>query len=156
MKKPSSEIRHCLSFGPPRPLFVVAALCLFCACGLLLFAPSYGADEHSTGPTVLELSINGEVEPILANYIDEGLADAAKRHVALVLITMDTPGGLSSSMQDIIQHILVSPVPVAVLVSPTGARGASAGFYILLSADVAGMCTGTHAGAASPIRRPWA
>src|SRR5438046_8582813 len=64
---------------------------------------------------------------------------------------MDTPGGLSDSMKDMVQHILVSPVPVAVYVSPTGARGASAGFYILLSADIAAMAPGTHVGAASPI-----
>jgi membrane-bound serine protease (ClpP class) len=113
--------------------------------------PSTYADEHAPAPFVLELSLDGEVEPILATYIDEGLADAAKRHAALVLITMDTPGGLSDSMKDMIQHILVSPVPVAVYVSPTGARGASAGFYILLSADIAVMAPGTHAGAASPI-----
>jgi membrane-bound serine protease (ClpP class) len=113
--------------------------------------PSVAADEHSPGPLVLELSLDGEVEPILATYIDEGLADAAKRHAALVLITMDTPGGLSDSMKDMIQHILASPVPVAVYVSPTGGRGASAGFYILLSADIAAMAPGTHAGAASPI-----
>jgi len=113
--------------------------------------PAVAADEHTSGPVVLELSLDGEVEPILATYIDEGLADAAGRHAALVLITMDTPGGLSDSMKDIIQHILASPVPVAVYVSPTGARGASAGFYILLSADIAAMAPGTHAGAASPI-----
>src|SRR5205823_2838458 len=64
---------------------------------------------------------------------------------------MDAPGGLSDSMKDIIQHILASPVPVGVYVWPTGARGASAGFYILLSADIAAMAPGTHAGAASPI-----
>ena len=102
-------------------------------------------------PLVLELHLDGEVEPILATYIDEGLEDAARRHASLVLITMDTPGGLSDSMKDMIQHILASPVPVAVYVSPTGARGASAGFYILLSADIAAMAPGTHTGAASPI-----
>ena len=151
MKKSRWERERFFLFGRLKPVAIVTTLCLFCAGGILLLAPSSGADEHSAGPTVLELKIDGEVEPILATYIDEGLADAAKRRVALVLITMDTPGGLSSSMQDIIQHILVSPVPVAVLVSPTGARGASAGFYILLSADVAAMSTGTHAGAASPV-----
>ena len=109
------------------------------------------AEVHNSGPLILELKLDGEVEPILATYIDEGLADAARRHGSLVLITMDTPGGLSDSMKDIIQHILASPVPVAVYVSPTGARGASAGFYILLSADIAAMAPGTHAGAASPI-----
>lgn len=135
-----------------RPLRASAGiLCLLAASGLLLLVPQSGAGEQSNGPTVLELKIDGEVEPILATYIDEGLNDAAKRHVALVLITMDTPGGLSDSMKDIIQHILASPVPVAVLVSPTGARGASAGFYILLSADIAAMAQGTHAGAASPV-----
>ncbi len=127
------------------PLFL-----LFCG-AILRQLPSVRADEHSAGPFVLELSLDGEVEPILATYIDEGLADAARRHAALALITMDTPGGLSDSMKDMIQHILASPVPVAVYVSPTGTRGASAGFYILLSADIAAMAPGTHAGAASPI-----
>ena len=117
----------------------------------LLLLPSSSADQHTDGPLVLELKLDGEVEPILATYIDEGLADAERRHASLVLITMDTPGGLSDSMKDMIQHILASPLPVAVYVSPTGARGASAGFYILLSADIAAMAPGTHAGAASPI-----
>ncbi len=123
----------------------------FGAAAIFLQLPPAAADESSPRPFVLELSLDGEVEPILATYIDEGLVDAAKRHAALVLITMDTPGGLSDSMKDMIEHILASPVPVAVFVSPTGGRGASAGFYILLSADIAAMAPGTHAGAASPI-----
>jgi len=97
------------------------------------------------------LKLDGEVEPILATYIHEGLQDAARRHASLVFMTMDTPGGLSDSMKDIVQHILASPVPVAVYVSPTGARGASAGFYILLSADIAAMARGTHTGSATPV-----
>jgi len=109
------------------------------------------ADQHVSSPLVMELHLGGEVEPVLATYIDEGLTDAANRHASLVLITMDTPGGLSDSMTDIIHHILTSPVPVAVYVSPTGARGASAGFFILLSADIAAMAPGTHTGAASPV-----
>jgi len=128
----------------------VVSCVLFAVAGVLLL-PSSSADERTSGPVVLELKLDGEVEPILATYIDEGLQDAARRHASLVLITMDTPGGLSDSMKDMIQHILASPVPVAVYVSPTGARGASAGFYILLSADIAAMAPGTHAGAASPI-----
>src|SRR5208283_1717854 len=118
--------------------------------GLCFVPQAMVAEEHGS-PLVLQLNLDGEVEPILATYVDEGLADAARRHAALVLITMDTPGGLSSSMEDMIQHILASPVPVAVYVSPTGSRGASAGFYILLSADIAAMAPGTHTGAASPI-----
>jgi len=114
-------------------------------------ARSLHAEQHNTQPIVMDLKLDGEVEPVLATYIDEGLADAARRNASLALITMDTPGGLSDSMKDIIQHVLASPVPVAVYVSPTGARGASAGFFILLSADVAAMAPGTRTGAASPI-----
>jgi membrane-bound serine protease (ClpP class) len=104
-----------------------------------------------TAAKIVELNLNDEVEPLMAEYIDNGIQQAAAEHASLVLITMDTPGGLETSMQDIIQHILSSPVPVAVYVSPTGARGASAGFFILLSADIAAMAPGTHAGAASPV-----
>jgi membrane-bound serine protease (ClpP class) len=114
-------------------------------------APSASTEQQPAQPLVMDLKLDGEVEPVLATYIDEGIAEAARRNASLVLITMDTPGGLSDSMKDIIQHILGSPVPVAVYVGPTGARGASAGFFILLSADVAAMAPGTRTGAASPI-----
>lgn len=124
--------------------------CVLTAAGIVLL-PSSSAGEKTSSPSVLELKLDGEVEPILATYIDEGLQDATQRHASLVLITMDTPGGLSDSMKDMIQHILASPVPVAVYVSPTGARGASAGFYILLSADIAAMARGTHTGSATPV-----
>ena len=135
-------------------VLAISALTILCAAFIaaaFLGLPSATADEHSANPVVLRLNLDREVEPILATYIDEGLADAANRHAALVLITMDTPGGLGDSMKEIIQHILSSPVPVAVYVSPTGARGASAGFFILLSADIAAMAPATHTGAASPV-----
>jgi membrane-bound serine protease (ClpP class) len=128
-----------------------AFLCALCVSALSFLFPSSTTAENPSTPTVLELKLDGEVEPILATYIDEGLADAAHRNAALVLITMDTPGGLSDSMKDIIQHILTSRVPVAAYVAPSGARGASAGFYILLAADIAAMAPGTHTGAASPV-----
>jgi membrane-bound serine protease (ClpP class) len=129
---------------------------IFSAIAAILFlffcvAPLSSTEEPIAQPLVMDLKLDGEVEPVLATYIDEGLTDAAQRKASLVLITMDTPGGLSDSMKDIIQHILGSPVPVAVYVGPTGARGASAGFFILLSADVAAMAPGTRTGAASPI-----
>ena len=97
----------------------------------LYAAPAGVPEEHPTQPLVMDLKLDGEVEPVLATYIDEGVAEASRRNASLVLITMDTPGGLSDSMKDIIQRILGSPVPVAVYVGPTGARGASAGFFIL-------------------------
>ncbi len=131
---------------------------IFIAVLFALFLPALAVKarpaDSTANPLVLELKLNGEVEPVLATYIDEGLAEAAQRHAALVLITMDTPGGLSDSMTDIIHHILDSPVPVAVYVSPDGARGASAGFLILLSADIAAMAPGTRTGAATPILMP--
>jgi len=132
----------------------VVNLCLIAAFGVFAlshFSRSVSAQEHPSSAAVLELKLNGVVEPILATYIDEGIADAEQRHASLILITMDTPGGLSDSMQNIIQHILASRIPVAVYVTPTGARGASAGFFILLSADIAAMAPGTHTGAASPV-----
>jgi membrane-bound serine protease (ClpP class) len=131
----------------PRTWLLAALLSLT----LLSLFPTASADEHTASPVILELKLDGEVEPVLATYVDEGIDDAAKRQASLVLVTMDTPGGLSDSMKDIIQHILSSPVPVAVYVSPTGARAASAGFFILLSADIAAMAPATHTGAASPI-----
>jgi membrane-bound serine protease (ClpP class) len=123
------------------------------ALGFFFFAPlrPSSAAEHPASSLVEELKMDGQVEPILAVYIDQGIADAESRHAQLVLITVDTPGGLSASMEDIVQHILASRVPVAVFVSPTGSRAASAGFYILLSADIAAMAPGTHTGAAAPV-----
>jgi len=97
------------------------------------------------------LRIDGEIEPILAEYIVHGIDQAAREHANLVLVTMNTPGGLDTSMRDIVQAILRSPVPVAIYVSPSGVRAASAGFFILESADVAAMSPGTNTGAASPV-----
>ena len=102
-------------------------------------------------PRVIELRIADEIEPIMAEYVTEGIDQAVREHAALILITVDTPGGLQDSMQEIIQRILSSPVPVVVYVWPTASRAASAGFFILLSADIAAMAPGTHTGAASPL-----
>ena len=135
-----------------------AKICIGGVC-LALFVAGIGymcaaTPNDQNSPLIVELKLDREVEPVLATYIDEGLGDAARRQAALVLITMDTPGGLSDSMTDMIHHILDSPVPVAVFVSPAGARGASAGFFILLSADVAAMAPGTRTGASTPILLP--
>jgi membrane-bound serine protease (ClpP class) len=107
------------------------------------------AVSNSAG--IVKLRIDSEIEPILADYITNGIDRAAQEHASLVLITIDTPGGLDTSMRQIIAKILASPVPVVTFVSPTGSRAASAGFFILLSADVAAMSPGTDTGAASPV-----
>jgi membrane-bound serine protease (ClpP class) len=114
-------------------------------------AAAQNAGDSKARPRVVRLEIKDEIEPILAEYLDNGMDQAADSHADLVLISMDTPGGLSDSMEQIIQHILHSPVPVAIYIEPAGSRGASAGFFILLSADIAAMAPGTHTGAASPV-----
>jgi membrane-bound serine protease (ClpP class) len=119
----------------------------------LAAAPQTPLPGGSTAPAprVVQLHIGDEIDPIMAEYVSEGIDQAARDKAALVLITIDTPGGLQDSMQQIIQHILASPVPVVVYVWPTASRAASAGFFILLSADIAAMTPGTHTGAASPL-----
>ncbi len=107
--------------------------------------------DPSPSSKIVELRISGEIEPVLAEYITNGIAQANREHASLILITMDTPGGLDDAMRKIIQSILQSHVPVATYVYPTGGRAASAGFFILLSADVDAMSPGTETGAASPI-----
>ena len=123
--------------------------------GALLAAPLCAAPETPAAPAsssrVIEVAIDGVIQPILAEFIDGAFDDAARTKASLILITMNTPGGLDTSMRAIIQRIISSPIPVVVYVSPSGSRAASAGFYILLSADIAAMAPGTDTGAASPI-----
>ena len=95
--------------------------------------------QASASPEIVQLRIDGEIEPILAEYIVGGIEQANRDHASLILITMNTPGGLDTSMREIIQAILQSSVPVATFVTPSGSRAASAGFFILLSADVTAM-----------------
>jgi membrane-bound serine protease (ClpP class) len=102
-------------------------------------------------PRVLELNIHNEIEPVLAEYLTQAIDGADPSRYSLIVITMDTPGGLDTSMREIIRSIEHSRVPVATFVYPSGSRAASAGFFILLSADVAAMAPGTDTGAASPL-----
>src|SRR2546428_11026356 len=101
--------------------------------------------------TVLRTEIDGPIGPITAAFIQRSLEEASRQNSSVLLIHLKTPGGLGVSMQDIVEKILNSPVPVVVYVSPSGAHAASAGFFILLAADVAAMAPGTSTGAAHPI-----
>ncbi|MFZ0978565.1 MAG: nodulation protein NfeD [Candidatus Acidiferrales bacterium] len=119
---------------------------------LLANGPSQAAaPAQAQSASIVQLRIDGEIEPVLAGYIVDGIHEAAREHASLILITINTPGGLDTSMRSIIQAILQSPVPVVNYVYPTGSRAASAGFFILLSADVDAMAPGTDTGAASPV-----
>ncbi len=100
---------------------------------------------------MVRLVVDDVIHPISAEFIARGIEEAAKTKAELVLIELRTPGGLSDSMREIVQKILKSPVPVAVYVSPSGSRAASAGFFILEAADVAAMAPGTNTGAAHPV-----
>jgi membrane-bound serine protease (ClpP class) len=105
----------------------------------------------TTAPVIVSLSLDGVVDPFTADYISSNVARAQSDGAEAVLLTMDTPGGLGSSMDEITQSFLSSTIPVIAYVSPSGARAASAGAFILLSAPVAAMAPGTNVGASTPI-----
>src|ERR1700677_4290658 len=114
------------------------SVCAGIAVGMLLAAASYPAaraqapaslavSSANAPETVVELRMDGEIEPVMADYIVDGIHDAARRGASLILITINTPGGLDTSMRSIIQAILESPVPVVNYVVPTCSRAAYAG-----------------------------
>jgi membrane-bound serine protease (ClpP class) len=129
------------------PKFALGAI----VAAVLLSASTTPVLPAESRPVVVEIKLDDMIQPISAEYAKAGIQHADQINAAAILLTLDTPGGLESSMREIIQAILTSRVPVIAYVWPEGGRAASAGFFILISADVAVMAPGTHAGAAHPV-----
>lgn len=111
----------------------------------------YSQDSADSSDPVYILEVRGVINPPVASYLARALQDAEDQNAQLVVIEIDTPGGLDTSMREMIQLILASPVPVAVYVNPPGARAASAGLFILVAGHVAVMAPNTNTGAAHPV-----
>ncbi|HTW66508.1 MAG TPA: nodulation protein NfeD [Bryobacteraceae bacterium] len=119
-------------------------------CILALLAAT-SAFAQNIPPRVVAVSIDGEISPITVDIVGDAIAQARTENAALLLIRLDTPGGLLDATRQIIQKLDASPVPVVTYVEPSGARAASAGFFILQAGDIAAMAPGTNTGASSPV-----
>lgn len=118
---------------------------------LLLMLVAGAACAHAERATIVLVRVQDTIQPISEDYLDRALDRASAIHANAVLIELDTPGGLLSTMRNMVGRIGTSPVPVIVYVAPQGARAGSAGFFLLEAADIAAMAPGTNAGAAHPV-----
>jgi len=107
--------------------------------------------SKETSPEVMVVTVDGVINPVASEFIGKSIKEAAKRGVEALVIELDTPGGLDTSMRMIVKEIVGSEVPVVVFVAPSGARAASAGVFITLAAHIAAMAPGTNIGAAHPV-----
>ena len=119
--------------------------------GLLLLLAGVPAGAQTASGPVVVLEVKGVINPFSARYLERGLGVAEQRGAQVLLVTLDTPGGLESAMREMAQTLLAAPIPTVVYVTPRGARATSAGMFVLMAADVAAMAPATHVGAARPV-----
>jgi len=136
-----------------RRLLRILASALACGAGLLLLmaGPQAAEDQPDEPGRAVILEVDGPIGPATNDFIVRGIEDAEESGAVLVVLRLNTPGGLDTSMRDIIRKILASTVPVATYVSPPGSRAASAGTYILYASHIAAMAPATNLGSATPV-----
>ena len=120
---------------------------------ILISIFSYSLKENYTTPnsSIYLLQLNGIINPVTSQYVVSGIEDAEAEEAECLILQLDTPGGLDTSMRDIIKKMLNSTIPIIVYISPSGGRAASAGVFITLASNIAAMAPGTNIGAAHPV-----
>ncbi|HLK22773.1 MAG TPA: hypothetical protein VKT81_27700, partial [Bryobacteraceae bacterium] len=118
---------------------------------LVTCALAFAAAAQAPAPRVLAVPVDGMVHPITVEIVNHAIEQAREQHAEILLVRLSTPGGLLDATRKLIEELEASPVPVVTYVTPSGARAASAGFFLLEAGDIAAMTPGTNTGAASPV-----
>ena len=139
----SNNLNGCILWSGALPLLVVSCLMVMLVC-----APNFsrGADKH-----VKVIHIEESINPGTAHFLESGTRQAVEDEAVLLVVQLDTPGGLVTSMRTMVKTIMNAPIPVAIYVGPSGAQAASAGVFVAMAADIAAMAPGTNIGAAHPV-----